>query len=347
MKAAGKFKKFYDVKNSAGFALVGFVIFAIALAALVLSSRSDVEWIETEAKIVEIIETKAENSNDTEYDVTVEYTAHGKKYTEKLPAFDSSWKKGDIIKCEYKADEPDVIQKAGGTWIALIFAVVGFASFVFGAKKTVKGLKKPAEEYDEHDKAVMYTPDPETVREIENSTEPARNYVFHFTGKLNQSHVMKNEAAEPVFEGNCRKMELVRDTEYDFVDVLTGETELHRIGHTVTRSVGTVLGFIAPISSSFTIDGEDIWDWFAKQGYGFTWSHKGIKSIYSVTRWQIPIATIEEAGTEIMGEKYEGRTGSKLPSKGLYRISCRESDRKAMFMMAFTLSRIELFGGRD
>lgn len=167
------------------------------------------------------------------------------------------------------------------------------------------------------------------------------NYVFHYTGKLNQSYVMKREDGSVVFEAICEKITLFRPTPYRFVDHARGGEEVRMISHTVTRSVGDE-GLSAAVSSFFKVDGEKVWSVISRQGYGYAARLRGITIRYDVTRNGQPAGTIEAAGTGVVNPKYKDSKLGQLPANGIYRISCAEEDTAGFFLLCFAFAKTQL-----
>lgn len=225
-----------------------------------------------------------------------------------------------------------------GSFVPLIFALIGVALIVGGIISLMRSRTKPVGQYDRVDeqRAAQMR---ETV-EV-NADEPVGAYVFHFTGKMNQSHIMKDTDGHTVYEAVCGGMSLIKDTAYTFRDGLTGAEVEHMIGHTVTRSAGFGDNFSANLSSSFTVDKVAVWDTLAEMGYGFSFSLNGLAPHYEVSRWGVPVGFVESAGTGLMNPKYKDNPIGKMPTRGIYRVSCRRSDIPGFFLICFALSRTD------
>ena len=281
--------------------------------------------------------------DDAEYSVTVSYTVDGKEYESELGAYDSSWSEGDTIECEYNLDNHAEIREGNGKLTAGIVGAAGIVAVIIGAVQLVKGIKKPAESYSQYNKVDEQSVDPDLAEEVRNNNEPMNDYVFHFTGKLNQSYIMKDKFGTPVYEGVCEGVKLVKDTTFTFRNLRTGASSEKQIGHTVTKSIGHgEFNFRTTISSAFSIDGENNWDYLAKQGYGFDFSLRGLTCCFDVKHHGVSIGHIETAGSEVMNEKYENNPLGKVPTNGIYRIRCQESEIEAMFMICFCITKTEL-----
>lgn len=224
----------------------------------------------------------------------------------------------------------------------LVFAGIGAVALAAGVLQVVKELKSPVSDKAQYDrvnpaeaeaKKAMYQPDP---------NEPVEEFVFHYTGHMNQSKVMKTMEGEVVFEAICDKMTMIKDTEFRFVNHLTGDERVRMIGHTVTNSAGVGAGVSANLSSTFKVDGVSVWDVIAADGYSFRFSMSGLSAHYEVERYKENVGSAETAGTGLMNPKYANNPLGKVPSKEIYRVRCKRSDVPAFFMICFALSRTEM-----
>ncbi len=334
-------KKILSVKNALGLALVGVLFMAVSV--LLLTKVDNSGYIKTEAEILRIEESGS--GEEKEYHVFVRYAVNGDVYERELPAYDSSWKVGDTVKCTYKADDPGDLRSGDPLLWALLSGIAGIAAFVFGILAGLKALKKPTKDYNEHDRVDLSRADAAEQEALFRNAEVYEPYVIHFTGRMNQDYIMKDADQAPVFEALCEKVQLVKDTAYDFVDHTNGTTVRRMVGHTLTRSIGAGEGFTfrMPITSGFNLDGVYVWDYLAEQGYGFDFSMRGLSCVFSVKHWGVPVGEIVTAGSGVMNEKYKDNPLGKVPANGIYTVSCRPSEAEMIFLIAFTLARVELF----
>ena len=166
------------------------------------------------------------------------------------------------------------------------------------------------------------------------------NYVFHFTGKANQSYVMKNDQGEIVYEAICEKISLFKDTPYRFCDRITGQETQRMVSHTVTHAL-KINGFGGNISSSFKLDKQVVWQVLADMGYDFHFRIQGLHACFDLTRDGQPVGTLETAGTGLMNPKYANSPVGKVPTNGIYRVCCSEEDIPGFFLVCFTLAKTE------
>lgn len=334
------FKKFSLVKVAATFLIVGILLTTLSVIGIMTPQK---EFTPTEAEIVRIDE-RTVGQDDPEYTVIVSYTVDGVTYESELGAYESGWKVGQKIECEYDPDDPANVRKDDGAIVPYIVGAAGIFGIVFGAFQLIRSLRTPAKALNQYDRVDVQSIDPAKQQAILNNTESMQNYVFHFTGKLNQSFVMKDSAGKAVYEAICESVKLVGETPFTFKNHLTGKSEPRRIGHTVTSSVGYGERFIleVPLSSAFTIDGKSNWDVLAEMGGAFRFSLNGIKSHFDVKRYDVPVGYCELAGTEVIKPQYAGNPLAKIPTNGIFRIECKPADAELFFLICFCLTRTEL-----
>lgn len=336
MDFLNKYKKYSKIRFAAVLCIAGLILSVIG-GIVFFKPQSETETIS--AEIVNIEENKT--GEDTEYTVTVTYEAEGKTYTNELGAYESGWSVGDIIECNYEKGNPADINYGSGKMTAVIVFAVGAAAFVFGVFSLVKSIKTPSREFAQYNKIDEAGIDTEKKAEIEKNAAPLQDYVFHFTGKMNQSYVMKDSFGKEVYCAICDGIKLVKDTDFEFINKLTGVGQRKKIGHTATLSMNSGSLFGSSISSAFMIDGKNCWDVLADMGYGFDFSLKGLKGHYEVKHYGVSAGYVEAAGTEVLNGKYEGNVLSKMPSKGIFRLSCSPAEIEGFFLICFCLARTE------
>ena len=264
MKLLNIFKKAEQLRFAVILLAAGLLISIISAIILLAPDGS---YAKVDA-VISSIEQFGEG-DDAEYSVTVTYTVDGREYKSELGAYDSRWSEGDTIECEYNLDNHAVIRLNSGKLTAGILCAAGIAAVIIGVVQLVRGIKKPAESYSQYNRVDEQAVDPALADEVRSNNEPMNDYVFHFTGKLNQSYIMKDKFGTPVYESVCDGITLVKATPFTFRNLRTGASSEKMIGHTVTKSIGHGDNFSIPMSSAFAIDGKNNWDYLAEQGYGF------------------------------------------------------------------------------
>lgn len=333
MKIFNVFKKFEKVRMAICFILVGVLFVVISTFGL---TRPDGNFEKVDATITSI--TTEGTGDDTEYTVMVKYEVDGEKFENELGTYKGNWNVGDTIECEYNVENHAEIRYGDGKLMLMAFCVIGVGAFCFGLIRLIKDIKTPSSELSQYDRVKEI--DNTEAEKIRNNNEIMQDYVFHFTGKMNQSYVMKDKNGIPVFEGNSEGVRIFKATKFEFKNLITGESSEKMIGHTISETIGTE-NFSNTINSSFKIDGLNNWDYLASRGYGFNFSLKGIKCHYDVRHHGVNIGYIETAGTEVMNEKYKNNPLAKLPSNGIYRVQCQQSEIEMMFMICFCVTKTD------
>lgn len=334
MKFLNLIKKYSKIRFALGMILVGLIISIIAGIMFVTPDTGTYEAVNVTITNIE----SEQNGEDTNHTVYVTYEIDGKKYDTTLDSYTSTWKIGDVIECEYDVNDPSAVRTSDGKTMSFIICIVGIAAFIFGAFSLVKGIKTSASDFAQYDRVKQI--DEGKAEEIRSNNEPKEEFVFHFTGKLNQSYVMKNSYGEAVYEANCNGVKLVKDTEYEFKNCINGTSSTKMISHTITDSYGNG-AFGTTVKSAFKIDGENCWDVLADMGYGFDFGLNGIKAHYDVRHHGVDIGYVELGGTGLMNEKYKDNPLGKMPANGIFKIECTKSEIEGMFLICFCLSRTE------
>lgn len=333
-----KVRKYSKVRFSFSFAAAGLIITIFSIIALV-APKGPVEL--TTGTVTDIIEEYDAASETNSYRVIITYRAAGKRYENaEYGSYHTGMKVGDTVDVEYSVEDPTRINAPGNEYIPFITLLVGAAALVFGIISTKKALKQSADDFNEYDKADASRADPAVIQQLQNSTEPKNSYFFHFTGKMNQSYSLEDENHRPVYEAKLRQFTLIKDSDYEFINHVTGESEEMKIGHTVSQSISNGnFAFRVPISSSFKVNGVSNWDYLAQKGYGFQFSMKGIMPCFHVKRYGVEVAYIETAGADLFEEKETKNPISKLPVNGHFRVECRDSDLDGVFMTCLSITR--------
>lgn len=235
-----------------------------------------------------------------------------------------------------------VLSGAGdGSHIPLVFMLLCVAVAAFGIVKTVKELKTPVSEKQQFDRVDSHKAAEMRAQAVDNENEPMEDFVYHFTGKMNQSQVMKDSEGNVVYEAICEKVSILKDTPFLFRNRLTGEESRKMVGHTRSNAVGIVPGISETVSSVFDIDGVSVWDILAQMGYGFRFSMNGIAVHYDVEHLGKDAGYAQLAGTGVMNPKYKNNPLGQVPTNGIFQVKCRRSDVPGYFLICFALSRTE------
>ena len=82
---------------------------------------------------------------------------------------------------------------------------------------------------------------------------------------LKQGFFMTDEDKNVVYEAKMLKQPILGAMEFEFINHITGQSGVHKVGHTVTTETSGLFEFFS-IKSSFKYDGENIWDYLHDQG---------------------------------------------------------------------------------
>lgn len=226
--------------------------------------------------------------------------------------------------------------------VSILTGLIGLAAIIFGVLGLRKVFTEKLDDMNYFDQVSKTDFDPKLVQEVSDSTEPLKDYYFHYCGKLNQSYILETVDRQPVIEINCDKIGLVNDYVFTFINHLTGKQWTSNVSHTITTSYGG--DDVSIIDKSyFNIDGQNIWEYIAERGYGIDPYLESLAWSFDVNHYGVKVADLKAAGTNIL-PAYEGKQGLRdvAMSFGLFRVSCRESDAEAVAIIAFAASRVQI-----
>ena len=229
-----------------------------------------------------------------------------------------------------------------GSWVPIIFMVAGILLFILGIVKLVKQLKTPASELKQYDRIDPAASAPAGFAQTADPNEPQEDFVFHFTGKANQSYVMEDRIGAAVYEAVTEKILALKPRPFVFRNLLTGEEDTRMIGAPLTVSLGSESSLGMNVSSSFKVDGQDVWELIASMGYGFSFSMKGLAPHFEVRRWNQPAGSVEMGGTGLVDPRYKDNPLGKIPTNGIFSVHCRRSAAPGFFLICFALAHTEL-----
>ena len=150
-----------------------------------------------------------------------------------------------------------------------------------------------------------------------------------------QAFYLEDESGNTVYEGTMTKFSLLGASPFEFVNHLTGKTEEHKVGKTITVEQGNG-GLISMLSkrSYFKYDGQKIWDYLHDQGIRIDSGISGKKlgMSYEVTFKGAPLAIIANSSPK----------GKSIFTTDLYYdVLCEESDLDLVFLVAFSIAKTE------
>lgn len=336
-----KLKKAEKIRFYALLLLIGILFTVVSILIL---SKPKPETVRVDGVITEI-NSYLDADDDEVHEVYVDYTdLNGGTHEHKAyNSYSSTMKVGKTVAIDYVADNPDKIYAPGSALLPYVFLIGGLLCIVLGISKGIKSIRTKSEDMNELDRTKLADPvSPEEVRTIEENGEPSAEYYFHYTGKLNQSYVMETPQRVHVYEANCDKIGVLSPYEFTFSNRRSGSSFQAKVTHTATTRYGSD-SFSVPTKSSFKINGEEVWDYIGRHGYSMEKHLRGIKLNFDVLHHGVPVATLEAAGANILKDGADSKIGEALPGKGLYRVTCRESDLDLVFMCCFAASRVEFF----
>ena len=150
-----------------------------------------------------------------------------------------------------------------------------------------------------------------------------------------QAFYLEDENGNTVYEGKMTKFSLLGPSPFEFVNHVTGKTEEHKVGKTVTVEQGNG-GLISMLSkrSYFKYDGQKIWDYLHDQGIRIEsgLSGKKLGMSYDVTLMGAPLCTIANSSPK----------GKSIFTTDLYYdVTSEEEDLDLVFLVAFSIAKTD------
>ena len=150
-----------------------------------------------------------------------------------------------------------------------------------------------------------------------------------------QAFYLEDENGNTVYEGKMTKFSLLGASPFEFVNHVTGRTEEHKVGKTITVEQGNG-GLISMLSkrSYFKYDGQKIWDYLHDQGVRIESGISGKKlgMSYDVTFKGAPLCTI--ANSSPKGKSF-------FTTDLYYDVICEEKDLDLVFLVAFSIAKTD------
>ena len=161
-----------------------------------------------------------------------------------------------------------------------------------------------------------------------------KTYFFQPEKKLlKQGFFMTDEDGTVIYEAKMLKQPLIGAMEFEFTNHLSGRSEKHKVGQTVTSEQTGFLGFTST-KSHFKYDGKKIWDYLHDQGIRINSRPLGNKlgMSYEVSLKGQPLATVAMSSPK----------GKSIITTNLYyEVSCEEKDLDLVFLVAFSIAMTE------
>ena len=164
----------------------------------------------------------------------------------------------------------------------------------------------------------------------------AKTYLYQPDKKImKQGAVLTDESGNTVYEAKMLRNALFGGMQFEFVNHLTNQTTVHKVGHTLTSESETN-GRVDVMSrnSRFKFDGKNIWDFLHEQGIridsGFSGGKLGMT--YTVTLKGQALATL--ASTTPGGK-------SLITSPFCYNVTLEDKDLDLAFLVTFAIARTD------
>ena len=151
---------------------------------------------------------------------------------------------------------------------------------------------------------------------------------------LKQGFFMTDEDKNVVYEAKMLKQPILGAMEFEFVNHITGQSGVHKVGHTVTTETSGLFEFFS-IKSSFKYDGENIWDYLHDQGIRIDSSIAGERIGMS---YRIFLKGKDMA--EIATASPDGGNGLITGASWL-KVTAAEEDIDLAFLTAFSIARTD------
>ena len=151
---------------------------------------------------------------------------------------------------------------------------------------------------------------------------------------LKQGFFMTDEDKNVVYEAKMLKQPILGAMEFEFINHITGQSGVHKVGHTVTTETSGLFEFFS-IKSSFKYDGENIWDYLHGQGIRIDSSIAGERIGMS---YRIFLKGKDMA--EIATASPDGGNGLITGASWL-KVTAAEEDIDLAFLTAFSIARTD------
>lgn len=163
------------------------------------------------------------------------------------------------------------------------------------------------------------------------------NHTYFFQPEkkiLKQGFFMTDEDKNIVYEAKMIKQPILGAMEFEFVNHITGQSVVHKVGHTVTTETSGLFEFFS-VKSTFKYDGENIWDYLHGRGIRIDSSIAGdrIGMSYHISLKGKDMADIATASPD-------GGNGIITGASWL-KVTAAEEDIDLAFLTAFSIARTD------
>ena len=321
--------KFAQIMRNSGparfFVPVGIILIVVGI---ILAGMKTDNYLKTTGTVTEVREGMIEDNKQL-YDADVTYTVNGKTYTLELVDRYEGDKVGDTVDVYYNPENPEQSTNAKvGSVLPIVMIGAGALATVAGIFLTVKAFKKS--------KSLNETAVPQ-ARFDGFKESGVTEYYFRWDGNtFKPGYLIEDADRKVLFEGQMLKNALVGARTFAFTNRLTGKTEEHEIGHTVSQSFDNEA---FSMSSWFKIDGENIWD--VLHGRGLRMRTNLFSSLpniaYDVSKDGAPYAQIESAGRYVH-EDEAAMHSVNIPTGRHFRCWTNSNDFETLFLTMFAIA---------
>ena len=164
----------------------------------------------------------------------------------------------------------------------------------------------------------------------------AKTYLYQVDKKITkQGAILTDEGGNTIYEAKMLKNSLFGGMQFEFVNHLTGQTQEHKVGHTLTSESnnGSVVDILSR-NSRFKLDGKNVWDTLHEQDIRID-SHRTSGKLgmtYGVTLKGQPLATVETSTKSGKGF---------ITNDHCYQVTADEADLDLAFLVTFSIARTD------
>ncbi len=316
------------------FVPVGIILIVFGIILMLFNSN---DYLETTGTVTAVAE-ETNTENQTVYDVGFTYRVDGKDYSGTFEDLPKPYENGSEIKVFYNPENPGQYtnSKTPG-FLPPVIILAGALAAVFGVYKTAKAFKQSRELEETAPGRGAPAVDFDGFKNAAGVTE---YYCRHDGKALKPGYILERDDRTVLFEGRMAKQALVGARTFEFIDHLTGRTETHEVGHTMTQTYNDEF-FSA--RSWFKFDGENIWDVLHNRGLRLSTNalSKFPNVIYEVSRNGKAFARIETSG-QYVHEDDAAEHALNIPvGRYYYRVWTDSEDFETLFLTIFAVSETE------
>ena len=331
-----KFARFMRNSGPARFLIpLGIVLIVFGFLTRGFNTENFVETVGRVTAVEEHVEV-IDGRQETQYDVTVSFTADGKTYETVFPNLGKAPKVGGDIKVLYDPADPN---RNSNSKVSKFFAPAmmggGALVIVLGAFLTAKAVKKS--------KALDQTAPAASRADFAGfKTAPGvTEYYVRFDGhSLKPGYIMEDADRNILYEGTMLKQNLVGARPYEFTNHVNGSVQPHEVGHVMTQTYNSEF-FSA--KSWFKFDGKNIWDVLHESGLRLETDlvSKFPNLVYNLSKDGRPVARFETSGMYVHEDEAEQHRVNLPVGRYYYRVWTNSDDFDSLFLTVFAVSETE------